>query len=57
MKFDKANVSFCTSLHLYISLIGMPFISQHVRIIHLGELSVAIPNLQNENIFLHILLN
>lgn len=46
MKFDKANVSFCTSLHLYKSVIGVPSTSQQVRIIHLGECSVANPNLK-----------
>lgn len=46
MKFDSANVSFCTLLYLYISEIGIPSISQHVRIIHLGEYSVANPNLK-----------
>lgn len=52
MKFDKANVSFWTSLHLYMSVIGIPSISQQVRIIHLGECSVAKPNLKNNNIIL-----
>lgn len=47
MKFDSANVSFCVSLYLYMSEIGKLSISQHVRIIHLGECSVANPNLKN----------
>jgi len=47
MKFVRANVSVCTSLHLYISGIGEPSISQRVGIIHLGECSVANPNLKN----------
>lgn len=46
MKFDSANVSFCVSLYLYMSEIGKLSISQHVRIIHLGECSVANPNLK-----------
>lgn len=39
-------MSFCASLHLYMSGIGIPSISQQVRIIHLGECSVANPNLK-----------
>lgn len=50
MKFVKANVSVCTSLHLYMSGIGEPSISQRVGIIHLGECSVANPNLKNDKI-------
>jgi len=50
MKFVKANVSVCTSLHLYISGMGMPSISQQVGMIHLGECSVANPNLKNVKI-------
>jgi len=50
MKFVKANVSVCTSLHLYMSEIGVPSISQQVGIIHLGECSVANPNLKNGKI-------
>lgn len=54
MKFDKANVSFCISLHLYMSDIVVPFVSQCVRIIHLGECSVAKPNLKDKKILIHI---
>lgn len=51
MKFVKANVSVWTSLHLYMSEIGVPSISQQVGIIHLGECSVANPNLKNGKIY------
>lgn len=48
MKFVRAKVRFCVSLHLYMSGMGIPSISQQVRIIHLGECSVANPNLKNK---------
>lgn len=51
MKFVKANMSVCSSLHLYMSGINVPSISQQVGIIHLGECSVANPNLKNGKIY------
>jgi len=51
MKFVKANISVCSSLHLYMSGIYVPSISQQVGIIHLGECSVANPNLKNGKMY------